>query len=879
MWDAASVTIPPTSEPRPAPPTGTVTFLFTDIEASTRLLTVLGDRYHDVLDLHDDILRGVWARHDGYEFNTGGDAFYVAFGSADDAVRAAADAQRSIESTAWPEGGRIRIRIGVHTGFAQLRRGDYAALAVNQTARVIGAAHGGQVLVSQDTREHLTDTTTETLRGLGRFRVRDFDAPVELFAVEADGWTEPDRPPRVQPADGHNLVRPLTPLIGREEDRAWLQANLGPGRVTTVVGGGGVGKTRLATEVALDVCSGWRDGVWFVDLEAVRTSDQLANRVASAVGTPQTPGVPPLEDVQSYLRERNVLLVLDNCEHVVTDAGRSVHDILVACPRVGVLATSRVPLGLRAETTYRLQPLLADGDDSPAVQLFLDRAAYVTDVDRATVRELCRELDGVPLALELAAARSSVAPPALILEGLHRSTRELRSDDPTLPDRHRSLERVLEWSWELLDERARVVLRRLAVFAGSFDLRLAGVAAADETIADADVPAFLWTLLDHSFVAQDRTAGATRFRLPVPVRLFAAARSDPGETQGAVSRLGHHYRDLIGPEHAQGRVWSGRMDLELDNLRGVIRDLARSDVELAQTLAWSVGHHHRLRGAYVTGAEETTDHLRLLAAPTPARVGLLNKLADLLLDMAEVARAEAALDEAEALAATVGPPSWDRVSLPTERGGIALRRGDPQMAMELGRAALGDARTARDRARCWSIIGMASVAEGDLVGAVEAYSRELEAVTEGGLEAHLSTSHGNLAEVYLRLGDRVAAAHHQRACLELARANGETVPTAFSIIVAGALLIAEGSLERGVTLYHAGAESLDRAGLVLWEADATSTEDMLDHVRTQLDEGSFAQAVEEGRRMPIASAADEAARVLASIEGSPAASERLLRGR
>ncbi len=850
------------------PPSGTVTFLFTDVEASTRLMTLLGDEYPDLLDQHDALLRAVWARHDGYEINTGGDAFYMAFASADDALCAAVHGQQAIGAASWPKGQQVRVRMGVHTGFARPRDGDYAALAVNRTARVVGAAHGGQILVSAETVEALDAPPVLPLVPLGRFRVRDFDTPPLLYRVEAGGWTDPGRQPRVQPAEGHNLSRPLTQLVGRDEDRAWLEAQVGPSVLVTLVGQGGIGKTRLAIEVGLALVDRWPDGVWFVDLAPVRAGERLANEFATAVGAPQTPGVPSFEDVRRHLEDREALLIVDNCEHLSDAVAQTVHDVMVACPRLGVLATSRTPLGLREEVAHRLGPLSAASDDSPAVALFLDRASGLRDDDLPAVRQLCSHLDGLPLALELAAARTTAMRPALILDGLHRIPGLLRSTDPTLPERHRSLERVLDWSWELLNEPARTALRRLAVLAGSFDLELAGVACTDGTdISDRDVPELFWELLDHSLVRSDQVAGASRFHLPVSVRVYARGRTDLAETHRTVGSLARHYEETLGPERAIDRRWLSTMAIELDNLRGVVQDLVDVDQPLAQALAWSVGHYHDVTGAYATGVGETIEHLALLPADHPNRVGLLTLLADLHMRMGQVDLAATVLTEAETLAGSVASPTWNRVGLRRAQGALALRRGDHDRAAVLGRAMLAEASTPRDRSRAWNHVGLVHALAGDATSAIQAFEQDLASARVAGMEWFLATAHSNLAESHLQMGQRVSAAEHQLACLDLARDNGDPLHIAFSVMVAARLLAEDNQWPRAITLHRAALDALQIAGWALFDSDAKVSATLIADARDRLSDAAFERAEADGRAMPIDDAAEAADAVLRDVIG------------
>ena len=403
-------------------PAGVITCLFSDIEGSTRMLRELGPEYEAVLARHDELLRAAWRAHDGHEVQTTGDGFFVVFGERGSAVAAAIAAQRALAADEWPG----RVRIGMHTGYARPTQGEYTALVVHQAARIAGAARGGQILVSEETAVDLNESL---LQPLGRFRVRDFERPIELYTAAREGVPAADAQPRVPPAEGHNLTRPTTSIVGRADDLARLRERIARGKLTTVVGPGGVGKTRLAVEVGLEAAGEWEHGVWFIDLATLDDPALIPEAVGVVVGAPAAPGTELWPEVLSHLEQRHALLVLDNCEHLAEDAGRAVAELIATCRRVGVLATSRGPLGLRGEEIYRLSPLATES----AVDLFVDRA--VDGADRETVAALCAELDGLPLAIELAAARTTAVPAAEILRQVRRSLqrRALPRPDPARP--------------------------------------------------------------------------------------------------------------------------------------------------------------------------------------------------------------------------------------------------------------------------------------------------------------------------------------------------------------------------------------------------------------------------------------------------------------
>jgi predicted ATPase/class 3 adenylate cyclase len=855
-------------------PAGVVSFLFTDIEGSTRLLRELGESFEELLDQHHALLRATWREHRGHELNTEGDAFLVAFDTAGAAIGAAVEAQRALAAASWPTDMPVRVRIGIHAGYARPRGDSYVALALHQAARIVDAAHGGQVLVSGDAADRARDLPAGVgLERLGRFRVRDFDEPPELCRVEAEGLEQRDIAPRVRPAEGHNLVAPATSFEGRESDLEALIRSARPGSLTTIAGTGGAGKTRLAIEAALTVAGDWEDGAWFVDLAPVSEPEVVPEAVAQAVGAKSVPGAESWTDVLEHLRERRALLILDNCEHLADAVCGRVADLLERCPQVGVLATSRTPLGLRAERVHRLDPLSCDGPDAAAVRLFRDRAARPATGDDETVAELCAELDGLPLAIELAAARTSAMRPRDILERLRRSPSVLRSRDASLPERQRTLERLLDWSYELLDPDARAVLRRLTVFAGTFDLEAAEIVCSGDGVEPDAAPDLLLMLMESSLIAVDEASGASRYRLLSTVRAYGAQRSDADEHAGALRRLADHYLDVAGPQAATGRSWVSRVALELDNLRHVVAELP--DDATAQALAWSIGRYHDVTDAFRTGIEEVTRAAERLPTRGPHRVALLTLLTDLHLRVGELDRAAVLVEETAKLRERTGPAPWDTAGLARAQSELALRRGDPARAAAEARAALEQPHSDRGRARLQNQLGIALAAASDLPGAVAAFEEELAAASAAGMETYLATTHGNLAEARLQLGDEASAAGHQAISLELARALGQQVPLAFSMMIAARLVAARDNVRQAVVLQAAADAVLADAAYALFDEDARIRDEMMSAAREQLGEEDFDHALGQGRGLDHDAAADLAADVLAQVRNQSTEQEAM----
>lgn len=557
-----------------AAPSGTVTFLFTDIEGSTRLWESQADSMRRSLERHDALLRAAVDDHGGYVFSTGGDGIGVAFARAGDAVAAAVEAQEALGAEPWPDGAPLRVRMGLHSGETAERDGDYFGTAVNRAARLMATAHGGQVVCSRATAD-LADGAADFL-SLGDHRLRDLTAAEQVFQV-GDGRFPPLRSVDAVPT---NLPTTRTELVGRSEDVARLAATTAEERLVTLTGVGGVGKTRLALAVAASVAPDYADGCWLVDLAPVADGAEVAVATATAVRAPVTDSAA----LVTYLADRSMLVVFDNCEHVIGAVADLVDAVLVADPDIHLLATSREPLGLDGEVVRRVGSLsTAEPDASvtealaaPAVRLFVDRATAVTDrftLDAATVGaviEICRRLDGIPLAIELAAARSGSMPAAEIARRLDERFRLLSGGSRRAQERHRTLAATVAWSHDLLSDADRRVFRRLAVFPASFTLDAAEQVVSDETDR-LDVIDSLAGLVDRSLVQFDPDQG--RYRLLETLRQYAADRlAEDGETERVRERHARHFLTLV--EELGPHLWTARYDSanallipEMDNLR------------------------------------------------------------------------------------------------------------------------------------------------------------------------------------------------------------------------------------------------------------------------------------------------------------------------
>lgn len=828
------------------------------------LLRTMGQEYERLLAHHHAVLRAVWREWRGVEVNTEGDAFFVAFESAGDAVNAAAAAQRAIATTSWPTEQRPLVRIGVHSGWARPVEDDYVAMAVNQAARIVSAAHGGQTLVSDETAASLSEPPIDAqLIEVGRFRVRDFPEPVMIHRLDVDDIDDRGLAPRVLPADGHNLVRPTTTFHSRADDLEALRTVVLPGSIVSIVGPGGVGKTRLAIEHGLVAADAWDDGVWFVDL-ARTAPGQVDDAVATAIGATNVAGRETRVDLLAYLRDRSELVVLDNCEHVRAEAAQLAQDIIALAPACGILTTSRVSLGLLSESVHRLAPLDSSGPTSPAVELFIDRAGPAACQDLQVVERLCRALDGLPLSIELAASRAASLGPELVLDRLSRSVSVIKSNDPSLPERHRTLHALLEWTWDVLDDESRSLLTDVCVLPAGFTLFLIERTWEGHPERSGDPLDPLSVLLDHALITRAPAAGDTRYVVPASVRTYTAERSADDDLLDAALRFGALLGERLGPERATSWRWLSDVDVDIDNLRAIIRRIASHDDVLGQRLAWSIGRRHDLRNAFSTGIHELADHLELLPTETPERTAALALMSDLALRVDQFEHARSWLARAESCRNAVGAPSWDNTCVERTIGELALRQGHVDDAIRIARDALTTSNSPRSRARLLNLLGLASGEQGSLAVAVEAFRDELAAEEEGELELMRCTTRSNLAEALLRDGDTAGAAWHQLAVLDEARANQDLTLVAFSVLLAGQVSLADGRPADAHVLHSAGSRLLAEAGIALLASDLDGLSAVGAEIAAQLDPDVAARADEQAAGLDIDRAADRATDALAA---------------
>ncbi len=620
----------------PGPPTGTVTCLFSDIEGSTKLELALGTGpYRDVLERHRVLLRKAFRAHDGYEQSTEGDSFFVLFRRAIDGVSAAADAQLALAAEPWADATEVRVRMGIHTGEVQSIGRDVIGYAINRTARIAALAHGGQVLLSDATRALVTDVLPDDvgLRDMGPHRLKDLREPERLTQLVVEGLPGDFPALRSLDARPNNLPTQLTTFVGRERELAEAAGLLRTTRLLSLTGPGGTGKTRLSLHVAASAADDFPDGIWFVALDAVRDPTLVAPSIARTLGLADNQSQSAVDRVAAEIGDRRVLLVLDNFEQV-TEAGPDVADLLRRCPNVRCLVTTRIPLRISGEQEYPVPGMPAPPDTSrlsaverlnlpralrefdlealtqfEAVRLFITRATAVrpafavTNANAPAVAGIAARLQGMPLAIELAAARVKLLTPDQILARLEHHLELLTVGSRDVPERQQTLRGAIAWSYDLLDDGARRLVDRLSVFRGGFDLEMAETVCGPSDEIGGDVVELIGELLDQSLVRLDETTDEPRFAMLETIREYAAEMlQQRGESDVMAARHAAAMLDLaqLAAPHLSGaeqRVWLERLEREHDNLRAALDwATARPEPTLGARLAFALWRFWQQRG-------------------------------------------------------------------------------------------------------------------------------------------------------------------------------------------------------------------------------------------------------------------------------------------
>jgi predicted ATPase/class 3 adenylate cyclase len=906
-------------------PSGTVTFLFTDIEGSTRLWEQYPQAMPDALARHDALMRQAIAAAAGVVYKVIGDAFQAAFTTAPAACAAALAAQRALTCETWGEVGAVPVRMALHTCAAVPTDGDYRTGALNRLGRLLGAVHGGQIVLSQSTADLARDMLPPdvTLRDLGVRHLRDL-RPEPVFQLVAPDLPADFPPLKTLDRPRHNLPSQPNMLIGRAQEVAAVRERLlcDHVRLVTLTGPGGIGKTRLGEQVAVVLLDDFADGVFFVNLAPISDPGLVAATIAQALEVRERGDQPLRERLKEYLRDKQLLLLLDNFEQVV-DAAPLMGELLAAAPRLKALVTSREPLHLAGEHEYAVPPLrLPDPHRLPpldrlvqyeAVQLFLARAQAVkagfavTNENAPAIAEICYRLDGLPLAIELAAARVKLLPPQALLTRLDQRLKLLTGGARDLPARQQTMRAAIDWSYHLLDAQEQTLFARLGVFVGGCTLEAAEAVCSADGDLRVDMVDGIAALLDQSLLQQIAGLdGEPRFTMLETIREYALERLEAsGEAATIRQRHAEYFLELAEVAEPQlygpaQRTWLRRLEAEHDNLRAVLAWSlsARGDVALGLRLAGAIWHFWNMHGYASEGRGwlERALELSKAAVPPPAvavcakaldGLGFLTALlgdrthASLLIeeslalyreigdrdgmagelvslgrmarDQGDYLRAQTLEEEGLALSMqqeTAAGISWALFNL----GNVALDQGDTARATGYFQGALDIFRQKGNRLMSGWVqinLGRVACAQGDFVRALPLFEETLALFGELGYRDGVAQVLLDLARVARVLGDETQATQRFAESLALFRETGRLRDTAYCLEGLAGIAATSGQPQRGARLFGAAEALREVVGIPLPPVNRADYERDVAVARADLDETAFAAAWAEGRAMTL----------------------------
>src|SRR5215218_5228997 len=783
---------------------------------------------------HDELLRRAIEEHGGYVFKTVGDAFCCAFPTAPDALEAALEAQRLLLKEQWAESGPLRVRMALHMGAAEERDGDYFGPPVNRVARLLSAAHGGQVLLSAATHEMVRDQLPAgmSLAELGEHRLKDLFRPERVFQLLTPGLPSEFPPLRTLDTYRNNLPLQPTPLVGREKEVSEVCDLLGGDETSllTLTGPGGIGKTRVALQAAADLLDEFPDGTFFAQLATLTEAELFLPAVAETLGVKETAEQPLDESLKDYLHERRMLLVLDNFEQVL-EAAPTVTGLLAVAPGLKVLATSRTPLRLYGEKAYAVPPLsVPDVRHLPdlkalsqyeAVRLFIERAKSakvdfeVTDESAPAVAEICVRLDGLPLAIELAAARITMLPPKAMLQRLSSRLKLLTGGARDLPERQRTLRATIEWSHALLEEGEQLLFGRLAVFSGGRTLE--AIEAICDAQGDLPVEAFdgVSSLLDKSLLRQEEGPnGEPRFVMLETVHEFAREKLGQSEEAEEIKRLHAQYfltlaeeayPELRGPDQLE---WLEKLEAEHDNMRAALSwALERKEAEVALRLGGALGWFWSMRGYLSEGRRWLEEALAINGRGSPeSRAMALAGVGALASQQGDYDRAQEACEEGLELLAheEAREASEAKRCLLACLGWMAREREDYRRATQLYEESVALSREMSDTwwlASTLSDLAVVSHDQGDYERATELYEESMDLFREEGDKQSLAFCLNNLAMLVYSQGDLGRAAQLTEESVALLRELGTRGAVSMGLYNLGWMALLQDELGRAADLY------------------------------------------------------------------------------
>ncbi len=819
-------------------PTGTVTLLFTDVEGSTRLLERLGPQgYREALDLHRRLLREAFERHRGYEVDHEGDAFFVAFASAEEAVAAASEGQQALTRAEWPEGGEIRVRMGVHTGEPVAAPPKYVGLDVHKAARIMAAGHGGQVVVSAETRAFVDGELTE----LGEHRLKDFDEPVALFQLGSRRFAP------LKTISNTNLPRPASSFVGRDRERAELLGLLQNGsRLVTLSGPGGSGKTRLALEVGSELVPVFKAGVFWVGLASLREASLVTEMIAQILGA--------RDGLAEHIGEREMLLLLDNLEQVI-EAAPELSALLTACPNLTFLCTSRELLRVQGEVEYSVPPLAS----SEAVALFSERSGLESSRE---VAELCRRLDDLPLAVELAAARTTALSPAGILDRLADRLDLLRGGRDANA-RQQTLRATIAWSDELLSEDEQRLFRAISVFSGGCTL------GAAEEVCGADLDT-LQSLVEKSLL---RFTGE-RFWMLETIREYAADRLEQSQGSKALRRRHAEYFLQLAEEaepHLTGAeqgMWMERLEAEHDNFRLALDTLRRAGSGAEELkLVGALMRFWYVRGYLREGRSRCEEALAAHSDQSPPRLKALFGAGLLAHRLGDYQEAEALNEERLTLARRLGDAEHVASSL-TGVGISAQALGDYERAAA---AFTESAELARAGGYAWALaiavwnLGEVALEQGDYAQTRALFDESLGLFRELGDERKIIECLAGLGVLASREGRRDEAEALLGEGLGYAKAQADKELAIWCLGELAALAASAGETERAARLLGAIGTMRQETGHVAQPEERRVEQETRRVLAAELGDEPFAAALLIGREMTFEQTLEYAPRTASEL--------------
>ncbi len=866
----------------------TVTFLFTDIERSSELWEMHPQAMGRALAQHDDLLRGIFPEYRGHIFKTMGDAFCVAFVHALDAVQAATTAQRRLASAAWEETGPLRVRMAIHSGDAEQRDGDYFGPTLNRVARVLATGHGGQTLLTFVTTETVRTFLPDeiSMRDLGERRLKDLSRPERIFQLVAKDLPTDFPPLRSLEVLPNNLPAQVTSFVGREREMAELKRLIGTTRLLTLTGTGGTGKTRLSLQVAAELLDQFPHGVWLVELSTISDPELIPEAILNAVNIREEPDRAPLSTLIEALRARNLLLVLDNCEHLISACAQISTTLLRHCPQLKIIASSREPLSIEGEVIWSVSALAVPDfgrsggtleldrlGDFEAVQLFVERAAAIhpgfalTPENAALVARICWRLDGIPLALELAAARVKVLPLPQILTRLDDRFRLLTGGSRTALPRQQTLGALIDWSYDLLSEPERILLRRLAVFVVGRTLEMAEAVCAGDGIASAEVFDLLYSLVEKSLVmVETGPAGETRYTMLESIYDYAEEKlNQHGET--AAYRRKHleffvRFAEEIEP-HLFGpdqKVWLEKLSVEHPNLDLALRTSLGSQetIGLGLRLAGALTRYWEVRSYLTEGSGQfqallarMDDSVELeVQAKAELGAGRMSWAQDRDIEALKHCRAAQRLyesvgkiDQAALIEAFIG-------FVEANEGNNSAARQHFERAQKMGEE------LNLERVKAMSLHGLGTLAarSGDFAAARAAKQKAIEAFQTIGDRWAISLITGSLGRVCFAAGDYASAQRYIWEALTITRDLGNNWSVPYALEGLADIYAVENQAARAVRLYGAASAQREALALAFSVTEKISYQRALDHLHQLVPEPAFREGWKEGRALGIQAA-------------------------